>query len=68
MRVSAELIDQMFALGGRRVLGAEYDLEPDQIVFFIDARDAPPGTRYMEPSLTRADDGAVTMTDPGWHP
>jgi hypothetical protein len=67
MRVSAELVEQMFVLGGRRLIGAEYDLLPDQLVLVIDAPDAPPGTTYMEPTFIRADDGAVTMTNPGWH-
>lgn len=66
MRVAAELVEQMFALDGRRLVGAEYDLRPDQLVLIIDAPDAPAGTTDMEPALVCEADGTVRMADPGW--
>ncbi len=72
MRVSRELLEQLFALGDRRIVGVAFerlpnDVEPTaQVVFHIEAPDAPDGTTEMDPSYRRDDDGTVTMVDPGW--
>jgi hypothetical protein len=74
MRVSRELLQQMFALGTRRITDARFyalDPEPEteptaQVWFEIEAPDAPDGTVYMEPTYRREADGTVTMLDPGW--
>lgn len=73
MLVSRELLEQMLVLGDRRIVGVAFAELPDarfeptaQLAFTIDAPDAPPGTTYMDPQITRADDGTLTMADPGW--
>lgn len=72
MRVSRELLEQMFVLGDRRIVGAgfeqtPYDFEPtSQVVFTIEAPDAPDGATEMTPAIRRADDGTLSMVDPGF--
>lgn len=72
MRVSRELLEQMFVLGDRRIVGVSLEPLPHmiteptaQIVFVIDAPDAPDGATEMEPTYT-GDVGTVTMVNPGW--
>lgn len=74
MKVSRELLEQMFVLGDRRIVGVSfadtgYPIEPTaQLVFVVEAPDAPDGTTSMEPVLRREADGTVTMVNPGWTP
>lgn len=70
--VSRELLEQMLALGGRRIVGVEftptdYPIEPTaQLTFTVDAPDAPDGASVMEPVFRREADGRITMVNPGF--
>lgn len=72
LKASRELIEQMLVLGDRRIVGVAFaetglDVEPTaQILFEIDAPDAPEGAVEMSPVLQRHADGTVVMLDPGW--
>lgn len=72
MQVTRELMEQMLALGSRRIVGVSfaetpYDVEPTAtIIFIIDAPDAPADASDMSPSYRRKADGSLTMVDPGW--
>lgn len=71
MKVSRELLEQMFALGDRRIVGVSLEpldnlAEPTAlVVFVIDAPDAPEGATEMSPSY-QGKASTVTMLDPGW--
>lgn len=72
LRVTRELLEQMLCLGDRTIIGVSMEPAPGQTaindvaVFVVAAPDAPAGATEMEPILQRADDGTVTMVDPGW--
>lgn len=74
LRVSRELLEQMLCLGKRRIVGVRFEPLPNatteptaQVVFDIEAHDAPPGTKNMNPTLQQDyNTGTVHMTDPGW--
>lgn len=72
MRVSRELLEQMFVLGDRRIVGVSFESLPDspaeptgQIVFVIDAPDAPEDATEMSPTY-EGRVGAPIMVSPGW--
>jgi hypothetical protein len=72
LRASRSLLEEMLCLGDRTIVGVSMEPRPggtainDVVVFVVNAPDAPDGTTDMEPIFQRADDGTVTMVDPGW--
>jgi hypothetical protein len=70
MRVAHELIELVYELGQRRVVGARMDDDRDRLILLVDAPDAPSNAVGMEPVYrTRIEGGDrwdVVMTDPGW--
>lgn len=61
----------MLALGDRRIVGVSFEpldnaTEPTaQVVFIVDAPDAPEGATEMSPTY-QGKASTVTMLDPGW--